>query len=421
MSFRFKLFNKTASAYLLSGLLFCLISATLLAYPLTASGADPKKELGNIRKKLKKEEQKIVKAIKEEKSILTELEMIQKSVIKKKSELKYFDGRLQKSQTEMKLLREDISALEGKMENRKDMLKKRLKTLYKEQYSGDTALILISARNYNDLLRKSRYISLLAHYDSTLMDKYREEIMNYNHQQRKMEALQNDLEANKRNVRKNMIELQEERSSKDSLLASVKDKRSSYEKMVRELKDSSVKLQKKIMELEKSKVKESFTGKGFSSMKGALPWPVDGKVLVPFGKYKDPKYNIPVFKNGIEIKTEAGATASSVHGGRAVYADWFEGYGQLLIINHDKGYHSLYGNLSELFYKAGDIIKKGSNVGKIGEKGLLNVPTLYFEIRHKGKPIDPLGWLKQKRKINTKMTGTKKTGTKIKRQIKKKR
>jgi septal ring factor EnvC (AmiA/AmiB activator) len=156
-------------------------------------------------------------------------------------------------------------------------------------------------------------------------------------------------------------------------------------------------------------------------MKGALPWPVDGKVLVPFGKYKDPKYNIPVFKNGIEIKTEAGATASSVHGGRAVYADWFEGYGQLLIINHDKGYHSLYGNLSELFYKAGDIIKKGSNVGKIGENGLSNVPTLYFEIRHKGKPIDPLGWLKQKRKINTKMTGTQKTGTKIKRQIKKKR
>ena len=191
--------------------------------------------------------------------------------------------------------------------------------------------------------------------------------------------------------------------------------RSSYEKMARELKDSSVKLKKIIMEQEKKVVPASVTGKGFRNMKGALPWPIDGKVLVPFGKYKDPKYNIPVFKNGIEIKTKTGATASSVHGGRVVYADWFKGYGQVLIINHDKGYHSLYGNLTEIFYKAGDIISKGRNVGIIAEKGLLNVPTLYFEIRYKGKPIDPLGWLKQKRK-----TGNKKTNKKIKRLIKKK-
>jgi len=388
---------------------------SLLIYPLTASCANPKKELVKIREKLKAEKQKIEKTIMEEKSILTELEKLEKSVNKKKSELKYYDGRLQKSKTEMKLLREDISALEVKMENRKDLLKKRIITLYKEQYSGDTALILISAKDYQDLLRKSRYISLLAHYDSTLMKKHREGIKNYHSKRSKMEALQNDLEGNKRNIHKNMKEIKEERANKDRLLASVKDKRSSYEKMARELKDSSVKLKKIIMEQEKKVVPASVTGKGFRNMKGALPWPIDGKVLVPFGKYKDPKYNIPVFKNGIEIKTKTGATASSVHGGRVVYADWFKGYGQVLIINHDKGYHSLYGNLTEIFYKAGDIISKGRNVGIIAEKGLLNVPTLYFEIRHKGKPIDPLGWLKQKRK-----TGNKKTNKKIKRRIKKK-
>ena len=404
-----------ASANLLSGLLLFLISVTLLLYPLTASGANPQKELGKIREKLKAEEQKIEKTLKKEKSILTELEKLEKTVKKKKSELKYYDGRLQQSRTEIKHLRKDISALDDKVENRKDLLKKRLMSLYKEQYSGDTALILISAKNYQDLLIKSRYISLLAHYDSTLMNKYREGIKKYHIKQRKMETLQNDLEGNKRNIHKNMMEIKEERANKDRLLASVKDKRSSYEKMARELKDASVKLKKVIMEMEKKKVPASVTGKGLLSMKGALPWPVDGKVLVPFGKYKDPKYNIPVFKNGIEIKTKTGATASSVHGGRVVYADWFKGYGQLLIINHDKGYHSLYGNLAEIFYKAGDIIKKGSKVGTIAEKGLLSVPTLYFEIRHKGKPIDPLGWLKQKRK-----TGSKKRGTNKKRQIKKK-
>ncbi|HDN95370.1 MAG TPA: hypothetical protein ENG76_04775, partial [Nitrospirae bacterium] len=84
--------------------------------------------------------------------------------------------------------------------------------------------------------------------------------------------------------------------------------------------------------------------------------------------------------------------------GRVVYSDWFKGYGLLLIINHGKGYHSLYGNLSEIFHKTGDIINEGTAVGNVGNSSILNVPTLYFEIRYKGKPIDPVKWLKKKHK-----------------------
>jgi septal ring factor EnvC (AmiA/AmiB activator) len=103
--------------------------------------------------------------------------------------------------------------------------------------------------------------------------------------------------------------------------------------------------------------------------------------------------NIPVFKNGIEISADDGEQPVAVSGGNVVYADWFKGYGLLLIINHGSGYHSLYGHLSEIFYRSGDIITKGTAVGNIGESGLLNVPSLYFEIRYKGKPVDPMQWL----------------------------
>jgi septal ring factor EnvC (AmiA/AmiB activator) len=153
-----------------------------------------------------------------------------------------------------------------------------------------------------------------------------------------------------------------------------------------------------IKRLEKERLSRSIVGRGFRALKGRLPWPVNGKVLVPFGKYKDPQFNIPVFKNGIEIKAKKGAIARAIAGGKVVFANWFKGYGQLLIISHGGGYHSLYGNLSEIFHKTGDIIKRGTAIGKIGESGLLNVPTLYFEIRHKGKPLDPLQWLRKKKK-----------------------
>jgi len=108
--------------------------------------------------------------------------------------------------------------------------------------------------------------------------------------------------------------------------------------------------------------------------------------------------SIPTFKKGIEIEAKAGDTALSVLGGRVVYADWFKGYGLLLIVNHGKGFHSLYAHLSEIFHKTGDIIKGRQAVGKIGESGLLNVPSLYFEIRYKGKPYDPLKWLRYRKK-----------------------
>ena len=132
--------------------------------------------------------------------------------------------------------------------------------------------------------------------------------------------------------------------------------------------------------------------------KRRLPWPINGKVIVPFGKYKDPKFNITVFKNGIEIKAKEGYRPKAVAGGQVVFADWFKGYGQLLIINHGGGYHSLYGNLNEIFHETGDIIKQGTSIGKTGKSELLNVPSLYFEIRYKGKPVNPMKWLKRKRK-----------------------
>lgn len=415
MSFRITAHNGTTPVSWIVSFLHLLAWMILVLSTAEALGANPKEELRELKEKLKVEEKKIEKTIAKEKSILTELENIEKSMKENKRKLTIFDSRLKKTQSDMKSLGRDIAELNNKLSGRRELLKKRLTALYKEQYAGDTALILISAENYQDLLVRSRYISMIAHYDRMLMNRYREELQNYHSQQETMEGLQQELETNKKSVIKSMSALREERENKDRLLASVKEKRSSYEQMVRELEDSAVKLKKFIVEMEKKKVPQSVLGKGFSSMQGSLPWPIDGTVLVPFGKYKDPKYDIPVFKNGIEIKTYAGADARAIHGGRVVYADWFKGFGQLLIINHDKGYHSLYGNLAEIFYNTGDIIEKGSKIGIVAETGLAGVPTLYFEIRYKGRPLDPLGWLLPKE-----MTTKRKAGTRVKRKIKKK-
>jgi septal ring factor EnvC (AmiA/AmiB activator) len=166
--------------------------------------------------------------------------------------------------------------------------------------------------------------------------------------------------------------------------------------MIAELKEASKRLRDLI---EKSSKTDSYTGSGagFTRFRGKLLWPAEGKIAVPYGSQKDPQFSTPVFRNGVHIQTPANSDARSVYEGKVIFAEWFKGFGQLIIINHGNGYHTLYGNLSEIFSHVGDIIKESQVIGKVGTSGILNAPGLYFEIRYKGKPLDPAQWLKQRR------------------------
>lgn len=393
-------FRKSLSCVHALFLSICLLfMITSLLNPPHTRAADPKKKLSEIKEKIKSKLQKVKEAKKQEKSISARIEEINRSIIIKEKELKQLDRRISDTQTEITGLSKEIGLLSSKLGNRKDHLKERLRALYKQQYGGN-ALILVSAKDYQDLVKKSKFISLIAHYDGKVINRYTDNINVVNSKKRDLEVLQGKLEVSKKSARKKKKELQDDRKRKDKLLAVVRSKRSSYEKKIKELEASSRKLQNMIKRLKKKKIPKSVTGKGFRVKQGRLTWPINGKVLIPYGHYKDPEFQIPVFKNGIEIKANKGDRPKAVAGGRIVYADWFQGYGMLLIIDHGSGYHSLYGNLSEIFLNTGDILVKGTEIGKVSNSKVLNVPTLYFEIRYKGKPVDPMTWLQKRKRVS---------------------
>jgi ABC-type Fe3+/spermidine/putrescine transport system ATPase subunit len=174
---------------------------------------------------------------------------------------------------------------------------------------------------------------------------------------------------------------------------SVKREETSYSRMLKELKNASQKILDIIRESEKAEKEEPFATKNFSGLKGKLPWPVEGKIAIHYGSQKDPQFNTPIFRSGTYIQSNADSLAKAVHSGKVVFAEWFKGYGQLVIVNHGDGYHTLYGSLSEIFTKVGDIIKGKQAIGRVGNSGIVNSPGLYFELRYKGKPLDPLQWL----------------------------
>ena len=129
--------------------------------------------------------------------------------------------------------------------------------------------------------------------------------------------------------------------------------------------------------------------KPMGQMKGSLPYPAIGKIITRFGEKEGAGH-----ARGIKIKARAGAQIVSPYDGQIVFAGPFRGYGQLLIISHGNGYHSLLAGLSDLQAVVGQWVLTGEPVGIMSDRD--DLTELYLELRHKGDTLDPLPWLSRR-------------------------
>jgi murein DD-endopeptidase MepM/ murein hydrolase activator NlpD len=128
-------------------------------------------------------------------------------------------------------------------------------------------------------------------------------------------------------------------------------------------------------------------------LKGVLPWPAAGKVIQGFGPRRHPRFGTVVPHNGVAIGAPMGADVRAVADGKVVFADWFQGYGRTVIVDHGGGIMSVLSHLSAVIVEVGQPVVQGQMVGLVGDSGSLEGARLYFELRRDGAPENPLGWL----------------------------
>ncbi|MFM1897494.1 MAG: hypothetical protein RLZZ385_2568 [Pseudomonadota bacterium] len=127
----------------------------------------------------------------------------------------------------------------------------------------------------------------------------------------------------------------------------------------------------------------------FVQRRGQLPWPAQGRFISEFGS---PFGDGSLRRQGIIIAGSPGTPVRAVHGGRVVFADWLRGYGLLTILDHGDGYMSLYGYNQTLTTEPGAWVESGDIVAESGASGSQDTAGIYFEIRHNGRPENPLDW-----------------------------
>lgn len=125
---------------------------------------------------------------------------------------------------------------------------------------------------------------------------------------------------------------------------------------------------------------------------GGLGWPASGDLLARYGgRLPDGRTS-----SGVLIGAAAGSPVNAVADGTVVFSEWMTGYGLILIVDHGNGYMSLYAHNDALLRDAGDRVRRGDPVARMGSSGGHGRPALYFELRHNGQPVDPASWLQRR-------------------------
>jgi len=190
-------------------------------------------------------------------------------------------------------------------------------------------------------------------------------------------------------------ELENQESRNRALISEIEKNKKTHLQTLKELQDRAEQLQNLLKDLVKTEKAFPRPFIPLYERRGKLPWPLDGKIVTDFGLQRHPRFKTVTLNNGIEISPRKNATViKAVHSGKVVFSNYFQGYGNLIIIDHGMTYYSLYGHCSEFLVDKGDLVKAEEPIAVVGDFSSLKGISLYFEIRYKTKPLNPLQWLK---------------------------
>ena len=351
---------------------------------------DEKSELENLKKKIKKQASDISRMGKKESKILQTLETLDDKKKIRERELKIYRWNIEINKKQLKRLSHKIQITERQLARQKNMLGKRLRSLYKEGKMFPVK-VLFSAEDYNDLIQKMKYMDLLMSHDSRIFENFQKRWQQFKDEEKKLSEAKVRMIQFETAALEKKSEIEKEKGNKSKFLKKIKNKKIYFIQTRKELLKASEELNRLIAKLEQKKV----TGEGLSFVdkKGHLFFPVNGKIVGRFGRIRDKRFQSYIINNGLNLKVKRGTEVHPIFQGTVLFAGSLEGYGNLIILGHGDKYHSLYGHLDKILVQTGDYVYEDRSIGLSGDSGSLIGETLYLELRHEGKPIDPAPWL----------------------------
>ncbi len=356
------------------------------------------KEAKSINQKIEKKTSELLSVTRKETAIVNSLNDIDLTLDRARKEASSLKSELAAVEKEITKTKNDSVDLQKKINASEDYAAMRLVAIYKLSWLG-RIYVLASARSVYDLFQRKRALEHVLAYDEDIWKNLMENKKRLQHLLVDLNQKRSEKLAVETEYKKQIQMMSRERKRRSELLDDIRRKRSLKLAALESLKESAANLDQTINALQSDFDRRKPLGKNilknFSALKGLLNMPVKGKIVSFFGPHRNKKFNTVNFQSGIDIKADRGEPIHAVYDGRVLYAKWFKGYGNMIIIDHGNNYYTIYAHAQELFAAQGDTVEAGEVVATVGDTGSMIGPSLHFEVRHHGKPEDPLKWIKK--------------------------
>ena len=357
-----------------------------------------KKRQKNLQLEIKKGRREVKTFSRNESDTIKRLNRVEQSLNKSRKRAAVLKKEIKALDEKISVASETSEKLKQRIQANEKYVAQRLVAMYKMNWLGKFHLLASAGSMHEFNQRRAALEHILAHDEKIRSELVKDQVdLNEVLVNLKNHKIQKNTRAAE--YKKQNILMTREQATRKRLLADIRSQKALELAAIDALTQAATNLDGKInslnSDMEAAAAEKNITQVSFSAHKGLLIIPVKGRILSLFGPYKNRKYNITNFRSGIDIKADKGEPIRSVFQGKVLYSNWFKGYGNMIIIDHGKNYYTIYAHLEETFKSKGDAVETREVIATVGDTGSMEGAKLYFEVRHHGKPENPLVWLKK--------------------------
>jgi len=362
-------------------ILAVLISGISLGVTFAGSEQD---ELDNINSQINKTQKQLSEGKKKEQQLNKQIKNLESQIKSVENEIADLKGDINKTEQNIAITLDNLAMVEQEMAVQNESLEKRLRTMYK---NGDIGLleILLGSEDITDFMSNMDMVQKIFDNDVEVLKTMEDQYNRIDQQKKQLQALQEQLIAEKQAEADRQNTLQANRGEVASLKAQVASDNKALARQIDELNAEADRLVEEIRRLQGD---DAYAG-------GKFAWPSASskRITSDFGYRIHPILKVKKLHTGLDIGAKAGTQVLAANSGTIIKAGWNNSYGNLVMIDHGGGIVTLYAHNSKLAVKTGDVVSKGQLISYVGSTGQSTGPHIHFEVRVNGNYQDPKNWL----------------------------
>jgi len=372
---------------LLCGLLSALWAATAWAQ---ATPEQTQKQLQQARSELRDTKGAREQLEREHTQATHDLRQLDQQVAHSGQALAQTQAALAEQQQALAALQQQRLILETNLAGQRQQLADLLRSAY--QLGQQTSLKLLLSPDLSQSSRQRTYYRYLQHQRQQALNTVVSELQALHDNEQHIAQLQQELERIEQAQLEQAQTLAANRQQRAQAVKELERRYQNRQQRERTLQANVRQLEGVLTRLQQQADNASVSNHAPAPQVGGLGWPLSGQLLARYGA------RLPDGRNssGVLIGAAPGSPINAVADGQVVYADWMNGYGMILIIDHGNNYLSLYAHNDTLLRRSGERVQRGQTVATVGNSGGQGVSALYFELRRNGQAVDPVPWLQRR-------------------------